>query len=468
MDNAALPINCPTPEIARWHNRWRTNRDFIAGKDAVKARGECYLPKIRVDDGPEHYKRHLMSTCFYPATAKIAMGIEGLIFRKPEQFVTTSDRVALLSRSITPRNRSLTELAREFTREKMTTYFTGLLVDHPPRDQFKNLNAANADRLGYRPRVSLYRAESILEVTEGPVGQNHQLVHVRLLEEDGTRVRQLLINDDGFYEQRIYKADDGGQFDKNRFERSIPTINGQPLTEIPFFLDSKDGSPCPSPSLLESTADMNLDHYLLSGLLANMTWQTSGPIVFVSNFQREKDANGDEIDPMWDIGPNVVIEMKGDAQPHYFTFDPKNAELLTKQLADLKTDLSTLGHSILAPEKAAPEAVETILLRRVAENATLAGFAAEASTSLEKAVKLFARWVDGSDVQFSLNSDFTPAGISPAEHKELRDDYLNGTITLETYLQALKDGEVLPSTLDPAAEAERAQSQVADRPAFGL
>jgi len=467
-----LPIDQPTPEIAKWHARWRKNRTFIAGEDAVKACGETYLPRVRADDGDAHYNRHKDNTNFYPAASKIALGIEGLIFRAPIQLSSDSARAQLLSRSITPRNHSLTELAKAFIREKLTTNFTGLLADHPGKDGFQGLNAENADRKGYRPRVALYAGESILEVTEGPVGLNHQLIHVRLLENGGRRVRQLIINDDGIYEQRIYDADAQHQFDRKRYTSRIPTIDSKPLYEIPFVLDTSEGGTCPSPAMIESTVDLNLAHYRLSGLLANMTWMTSGPVVIIPGFTRETYTGDDgktyEKDPHWDFGPNGVIEIKADVTPHYFKFDPQNSELLIKQLETVKTDLSTLGHSILAPEKAAPEAPESILLRRVAENATLAGFAGQASASLEKVLQPYARWIDTTPLTFTLNTDFQPNGITPAEHKELRDDWLNGAITHEAYLFALRDGEVISRLVDPTTEAERAKAETADRPTLAL
>ena len=95
-----LPINQPTPEIAAWHARWRKNRIFIAGEDAIKACGTEFLPKMRADDGPTHYATHLQNTRVYPATSKIALGIWGLVFRKPDQLSTDSARVQLLSKSI--------------------------------------------------------------------------------------------------------------------------------------------------------------------------------------------------------------------------------------------------------------------------------------------------------------------------------------------------------------------------------
>jgi len=283
----------------------------------------------------------------------------------------------------------------------------------------------------------------------------------------------LLINDDGIYEQRIYDADAQRQFDRKRYTSRIPTINGQPQYEIPFVLDTSEGGTCPTPSMIESTVDLNLQHYRLSGLLSNMTWMTSGPVLILAGYVREKYIGADgkeyEKDPEWDFGPNGIIEIKDkDVKPQWNSFDPKNSELLLKQLETVKTDLSTLGHSILAPEKAAPEAPETILLRRVAENATLAGFAGQASASLEKALQNWARWVDDTPLTFTLNTDFQPNGITPAEHKELREDWLTGAIPHEDYIYALRDGEVLSRLVDPATLAAKAKAETADRPTLGL
>ena len=46
----AQEINQPTLEIAKWHNRWQRNRDFVDGEEAVKAKGELYLPKVTAND----------------------------------------------------------------------------------------------------------------------------------------------------------------------------------------------------------------------------------------------------------------------------------------------------------------------------------------------------------------------------------------------------------------------------------
>lgn len=463
-----LPINQPSPELAKWHKRWRKNRDFVNGSEAVKSRKEVYLPRIRRDDGPSHYLNLLLNTSLYPAASAIATGMLGLIERKPYKLESDSLRVDLLSKSITYRNQSIQQLGSKFLREKIITNFNILLADHPSRDGFTGLNAENADRKGYRPRVSLYVGESILDYQEGPVALEHKVVDVRLLEADGRRVRHCFLDDSGFYEQHVYHADANGIFDENTYDVILPTINGERMTEIPVVLDTSHGGTEPTPSIIERAVDLNHEHYLLSGRLANMTWQTSGPIVFINNFTREVDEHGEEIDPEWDLGPNSVIELKGDSKPEYFKFDPTNSKLITDQLDKLEMKLSSLNHSIIASEKAAPEAPESLILRRVAESATLAGFTAGASESMNKVLNFWAKWVDGSEVRFAFNTDFTPNGITPAQHKAIQDDYTLGIVPHEVALQALIDGEVYPSTIDIEVVVERAQAEKADLPPTGI
>ncbi len=71
-------INEPTEEIRAWHDRWARNRDFVDGEAAVKAKGQLYLPKARIDDSANEYDAHKQRTGFFPAAFKIAQGWLGL------------------------------------------------------------------------------------------------------------------------------------------------------------------------------------------------------------------------------------------------------------------------------------------------------------------------------------------------------------------------------------------------------
>lgn len=459
------PINQPTPEIARWHARWAKNRAFVDGEDAVKAAGELYLPKVRPDDSAAEYRAHKDRTRFYPAVTKIVQGMSGLIFRKRPQLNSTSARIQLLSQLITPDRQSLDDLAEWTVRETQITNFTGLLVDHPDASEFTGLSAANADRLGFRPRVAGYVGECVLEVTAGIVDNARKLVRVRLLEDDGDTVRELLLNDAGQYEVRLHQNTDAGFV---LVRSSIPRINGAPLSEIPFVLVSTSDKLTPQPSQIQHCVDLNLAHYRASGTLASIMHLTSSPIAVVRGYTPKKDPiTNEDIPGEWDVSPGAVWELPNEtAGVDWFIFDPKGADLVTGTLRDLKDELSTIGHSILAPEKPAPEAAETQMIRRAAENAALAGFTRTVSRKIEAVLKLFAQWADpaNSDLAYSLNLDFMPQAMSSQDHAELRNDWLAGAITHETYLYALRDGEVLPTTVDPADEIDRTKTEALDRP----
>lgn len=462
-------INEPTQEIQKWRKRWAKNRAFADGEDAVKAHGETYLPKTRCDDSAAEYQAHKDRTHFLPAVNKIEQGLSGLIRRKKASFSANSAMVTLLTQLISADGKSMVLLAAWLIRETMITNFTGLLNDHPDASQFENLTAANAIRKGFRPYVNGYAAETILEITQGIVGTAVALVHVRLLERDGTRVRQLLLEDDGFYEVRIYdKASEGGEFVLSEVYQ--PVIDGQRLTYIPFELVNTHSSTTPTPAMLEPCVDLNLQHYRTEGMLAAVMSLTQAPIVMVRGFEREKDSAGNEVNPNWDVSAGAVWEFKDkDVEVDYHVYDPKGAELIINKLKDLWQALSTLGHSMIAPEKAAPDATAVHLLRNAAENATLVTFTQAVSKYLEKSFQRFAQWADPKNpgLSYSLNVDFDPMALSSSEHKELRDDWQAGAITHRTYLQALKDGEVYPE-IDIEAEIDAVAQEQADRPTLEI
>lgn len=456
----ASNVFLPTPEIAAYHRRWAKNRAFVDGEEAVKAQRRLFLPAANPEDTEDEYQAFLDRTRFLPATAKIAQGLCGLIARKQAQLNSTSTRVQLLAQLITPAGQSLDELAEWVVLETLITNFTGLLVDHPDRGSFTGLSAANEIELGYRPRIAGYSGETILEVTPGLVNNARQIVRVRLLEDDGDTVRELALNG-GAYQVRIWTRGGGEP------AWSTPTRNGSPLSEIPFVLVGTSDKLTPTPSLLQHSVDLNLQHYRVQGLLTSVLYFLSAPIPVVTGLKPAVDDEGKEIPIKLSVAPGAAwIFPEDTTKASYLEFSGAGASLITDELKNIKDELSTIGHSILAPEKPAPEAAETQMLRRAAENATLAGFTRAVSRKLEKALRQFALWADPAnpDLAYSLNTDFLPQQMSPQEMTALMSMWQAGAITHETLLYALRDGEIVSPTLDVDAEVERTKLETADRP----
>jgi hypothetical protein len=457
-------INEPTPDIRAAYARWAKNRAFVDGEEAVKAQGKTYLPAANPEDTAAEYSAHLERTGFLPAASKIAQGLSGLIFRKKAQLNSTSARVQTLSQLITPSGESLDDLAEWVVRETLITNFTGLLVDHPDKEGFTGLSAANEIERGYRPRIAGYAGECILEVTPGLVRNSRQIVRVRLLEDDGATIRELMLND-GIYQVRKWTRTEGG-FAPGPVK--TPTRNGEPLNEIPFVLVSTSDKLTPTPSILQHSVDLNLQHYRVEGLLTSVLYFLSAPIPVVRGLKPQKDENGNDIPIKLPVVPGVSwIFPEPDTIAEYLEFKGQGASVIENKLKNIKDELSTIGHSILAPEKPAPEAAETQMLRRAAENATLAGFTRTLSRKLEKVLRQFALWADptNADLSYSLNTDFLPQQMTPEEMTALIGMWQAGAITHETLLYALRDGEVVSPTFDVEAEIERTKMEAADRPA---
>jgi hypothetical protein len=293
-----------------------------------------------------------------------------------------------------------------------------------------------------------------------------------LLEENGSRVRELLINEAGFYEVRVHDRADGDAFVET--SRTVPTKGGESLTEIPFDLINTDDSLIPTPSMIQHCVDLNLQHYVMEGCLAAAIHLTTAPIVNILGYEPEIDpATKDEIPLKVDVSPGAVWAFK---QPkgneasgvtvEWFTYDPKGQELVTNKLRDLKDALSAIGHSILAPEKPAPEAAETQMIRRAAENAMLAAFTDKVGKRIQTAFQHWAQWADPRqpDLTYQLNLDFLPQPIPEkliATFSTLVD---KGQLSLRTLHETLAEGELMPRGFTPEQEVDRIEVENIDRP----
>lgn len=469
-------ISKPTPELVKHHLRWTRNRDFADGEEGVKAKKTIYLPPANPADDDDTYAAHLFRTRFFPAASKTLQGWLGLIFRKPSQLGTTSAAIHTLSQFLTPDGENLEEFAEWIARETLITNFTGLLVDHPPRESFTGLSAANAFEIGYRPFMAGYTAESILEVRPGLVGNKRQLVRVRLLERDGTQVRELMLNQ-GIYQVRIWTKD-GDAFVPGPI--TTPTVDGKVLGEIPFFIVSTSDKLTPQPSLLQHVVDLNLQLYIQQGLLSNVHYTLSAPIPTIRGISPLKDRDGNYVldsdghfqFPDFPVAPGSLwlFESK-DTIAEYLEFKGQGADTLENAVREIKDELRIAGHSILAPDKPAPEAPETQMIYRAAEMAILASFSRTVSGKFLRALKLFTRQADPkaeASLTFSLNMDFVPQSLSAQEVTALQGLWQAGAITHEQLLLCLRDGEVLSAALDIDAEIERTKVEAADRPSAGL
>ena len=198
--------------LAQYHKRWRKNRDFLKGRDAVVNGGEEYLPKPLRAMTDADYQSFLKRVDFYPAVIKVMESYLGLVFKKQPDLIGPADLENLES-IITRDGDSLEVFSAKVMRETFTTNYTGLLADHTPPPAGKAVSKANALEVGYRPYLAIFPAESILDLEFGIVGPKQGFTKVRLLENVKKELELKLV--DGIYTVETWENTDG-QWQSNR------------------------------------------------------------------------------------------------------------------------------------------------------------------------------------------------------------------------------------------------------------
>jgi hypothetical protein len=458
-----LAIHEPIEEIALAYDRWRRNRDFLTGEDAVKLGGSKYLPKLadpNSDNGlmsDADYKSYIKRIPFFAGAARVKDGLKGLIFRKPPVVELPAGLEAIFD-TITPAGHTFNDLAEDIVDEALTTGFTGMLIDHP--EAVDGLTMANAVANGFRPFIAVYAGESIREVTTAVVGNVQKIVRVRLMDDDET-VRELLL-DEGIYKVIMHRKDDNNTYVADA--PIMPLKKGQPLNDIPFVLVAEKPRHClPRKGPLDDVVLANLHCYLEGADAKNSRFYSSAPILWISGAEPIKNLV---------ISPGAVIQTPESSQEkpvsiEYVEFSGAGQDTLEKAYQNTKEEMAMLGLRMLATESKGVEAAETHAIRRASENSILASLARRISDRLQEAANWVAWWMDVSEkVTVNLNTDFVPETMDAQEMTIWTNSVALGLFSRETVWDAFIDGGKLPEDFDKDAEKQRidGESLAADKP----
>ena len=459
------PIDQPTDEIKSHLQRWRINRAILKGEYAVKAMGEEFLPRIHgMDD--DSYNGYLKRSPFFPGAQRTHEGLMGLMNRKEPSLEAPENLTAIFETITMGEGDSYSDLAEDTLSELLATGFCGLYVDHPTTTE--GLTVAEAERGNYRPFIGLYKAESILEVSTSVIRNRKRLTRVRLLEDDGNQVRELLLEDE-VYRVIIHRKTDKDQW--TVIESFTPLKAGRPIEDIPFIVVTPDGRSKPSDTgPLDAVININRSLFLAQADAKNSRYYSSAPMLTIIGAAKQESVV---------IAPGKVLQFPYDPeagenapqiQVKYTEHAGSGQASLDAAVAVFKDEMAAVGSRMLATEKSAVEAAETHAIRRASENSALARIANKVSRKIEAALNIVADWMGASEeVKFAINTDFIPAPMSAQDLTAITAVWLANGITHETYLDTLKEGEILPATLDVDFEVESVKQSglTVDRPQLG-
>jgi hypothetical protein len=451
-------IDTVTPAFVAWREEWQRNRDMIEGARVVKSseRRTSYLPK---DPGltDDHHKAIAARTPFFPGASRCHEGLLGLLFRKPSNKEAPAGLGSILE-TITPDYLTVDDLAEEVASEFLLTNFVGLLVDLPASD--RAMSVAEAQRVGVRPVVSVYRAETIIKIEPALIGGGLGIGRV-VLQEGPDIIRELWL-DQGIYTVTMWSRPEPNA-DYVAGEPIQPLRAGAPIANvgIPFVLVSTNRRFAPAKAKLSDVCDLNGQHYIASANLAQCSFFASNPTPYLFGPAKIQDvslAPGTFLKGEIKSGNDMRIGML-----EYSGVAIDKLMLFTQQIA---SDMAKVGARILADERAGVEGSETLKVKMASENAALASTARLISRKITDALKWVAYWLgyqEGS-ITYEVNTDFGSAKLTKDEIASLMSLYQAGVISRDTLLDALIEGETLPESFDKEADADRIAQEVADRP----
>jgi hypothetical protein len=185
--------------------------------------------------------------------------------------------------------------------------------------------------------------------------------------------------------------------------------------------------------------NINIAHYRVTSDYETGCHFCGIPTAFIVGYQKEN-----QNEKLYLGSPHAYCLPDPSATAFFLEFSGQGLGALENNLAKKEEQMAILGARLLAGEKRAVEAAETVAIRRANENSVLENIAQEESETLNKALAMLCQWAGIQPITIELNRDFIGTPLSGADITALVDTYLKGGISQETLFYNLKAGEIYP------------------------
>jgi hypothetical protein len=412
---------------------WILIEDLMQGTFGMRQKHRRYLPQ-EPRELDESYDNRLARSVCPPFYQRLERLLAGMLTRKPVRLVDTSDTIREQLFDTDLNGNDLNVWTYETARKMVRYGHVGTLVDAP------------AD--GGRPYWVNYTPRQILGWRTEPNEGKQQLTMLRLQElasvpegEYGEKlVEQVRVLTPGEYQ--IHQKDDKGDFrlvDEGRTS----------LSDIPFsiayanrigFMESRPP--------LEDIAELNLKTYQIQSDLDNQLHISAVPMLAFYGFP----SSAEEVS----AGPGEAIAFPAEGRAEYIEPGGVSFQYQFQRLEQLASQINELGLSAVLGQKLSAETAESKRIDRSQGDSTMMVIAQNMQDMIDNCLQFHAQYLGQNESAGSchVNRDFMGERLQPTEIQSLLQLYTAGTITQETLLQQLSDGEVLGDDFDVEEELE--------------
>ena len=426
---------------AAWLNQephWVLIEDLVGGTYEIRRRHRRYLQQ-EPRELDEAYDNRLARSVCPPYYQRLERMLAGMLTRKPVRLNDVSDVVTEQLFDVDLQGNDLNVWTYEATRKMVRYGHVGVLVDAP---------AAGAKG---RPYWVTYTPREILGWRTEIVDGRQQLTQLRLLEKviepDGDwgekEVEQVRVLTPGAFE--IHKKNDKGEY-------QVIDEGKTSLTEIPFAVAyANRTNVMESRPPMEDVAQLNLKSYQVQSDLDNQLHISAVPMLAFYGFP----SAAEEVS----AGPGEAIAFPAEGRAEYIEPDGKSFQSQFDRLDRLATQINELGLSAVLGQKLSAETAEAKRIDRSQGDSTMMVVAQQMQDMIDNCLAYHAEYLKITDIGSSfVNRDFLGSRLEPQEIGSLLQLYTAGTITQETLLKQLHEGEVLGDEFDVEEEIEATQT----------
>lgn len=424
-----------------WHNQaahWGLIEDLIGGTYEMRRRHRRYLPQEPREQDESYDNRLARSVC-PPYFQRLERMLAGMLTRKPVVLNDVDDIIQEHLFDVDLQGNDLNIWTYETTRKLIRYGHVGVLVDAPAAGQ-----NGRPYWVSYTPREILgWRAE----LTDG----QQQLTQLRLLESvvepDGLygekTVEQVRLLTPGGYQ--LHRKGDKGSFEL--YDEGTTSLDRIPFT---VAYANRVGLMESRPPL-EDIAELNLKAYQAQSDLDNQLHISAVPMLAFFGFP----SSAEEVS----AGPGEAIAFPAEGRAEYIAPPTGAFDAQFRRLEQLAQQINELGLSAVLGQKLSAETAEAKRIDRSQGDSTMMVIAQQVQDMIDNCLSFHAQYLNSTNAGSSyVNRDFLGSRLDPADINALLQLYTAGTITQETLLTQLAQGEVLGDDFDVEEELEATQN----------
>lgn len=434
-----MPVFSKHPEYQRMEDIYIRMRDAYNGEDAVKVRGEKYLPRL-ADDTDDEYASYKLRANFFPALARTVDGLVGGVFRVDPVYTFP---VEGWTKDVTLSGTDLKQFVKLMTTEVCLQGKAGILVDYDEEEK--------------RPYMIPYAAESIINWSKDSVMLVETIVQDHpedpFITRETKRYRHIIKTPEGA-EVHTYNTALDGTVNTGYETTYIKTPSGG--GDFPFiWLSPVDDTWSRTRPPLLGLCNVNMSCYMNSADLENGRHITALPTPWIADSEIKQDVKNDPSMKI-KLGSKNAFILSDHGHAGFLEFKGDGLGALERAIEEKKSEMAALGAMMILNQRKQVESSETARIHASGQTSILANVVTGTEHGIRKALELMAALGNRTyKADFEMNRDFVETALDPTQLTALVQTWQVGGITHEILVWNLKKSSMIPpeTTVDEVVAA---------------